>query len=83
MTIRTATLERLDSDLLLARVRRAPDDDGARTELSRRGLAHRVQEVIVAEAEDRFLERLPNAALAARAYALDREIGDLGTGGLA
>ena len=51
MTIRTATLERLDSDLLLARVRRAPDDYGARTELSRRGLAHRVQEVIVAEAE--------------------------------
>jgi hypothetical protein len=83
MTIRTTTLERIDTDLLLQRLQKEPGDDITRTELQRRGEAHLAQATICAEAEDRFLETMPEDALAARAYALDREVGDLGVGGLA
>jgi hypothetical protein len=83
MTIRPTTLERIDTELLLRRLQKDPGDDLSRTELRRRGEAHLAQATIVAEAEDRFLETMPEEALAARAYALDRELGDLGVGGLA
>jgi len=55
--IRPATLQRLDTDLLLARLRKAPDCAITRGELVRRGLGAVIEAVVLEEAHQRWLER--------------------------
>jgi hypothetical protein len=63
MTIRTATLERQPVDLLLARLRKAPDCATTRPELQRRGLGHLMPD-LAEEAHERWLERAGSVAIA-------------------
>lgn len=56
MTIRAATLDRVPTELLLERLRKAPDCPVTMSALERRGALHLATEVVRAEQADRELE---------------------------
>jgi hypothetical protein len=85
MTIRTSTLAKQPTDLLARRLHQNPCCATTIDELERRGKAGLVRQICAGEYEDRQLAGIGGPALAARAYALDRDLltGDQVQGGIA
>jgi hypothetical protein len=85
MTIRASTLARQPTALLARRLHRDPDCTTTIDALERKGKGDLVRQIRAGEYEDRQLTGIGGPALAARAYALDRDLvtGDQVKGGIA
>ena len=85
MTIRSLTLEKQPTDLLVRRLQTCPSDRFTFQELCRRGETALANKTIAGETEDRALELMDSDQLTAQAFEHDRSIGssDRVMGGLA
>jgi len=85
MTIRSFTLEKQPTDLLVRRLQTCPTDRLTFQEMHRRGQGALANSTIAGEGEDRALERMDSDQLAEQAFRYDRSLGssDRVSGGIA
>ena len=85
MAIRSFTLEKQPTDLLIRRLQTCPTDRTTYQELCRRGDTALANRLLAGEWEDRALEKMDSDQLAAQAFHYDRTLGssDRVSGGMA